>query len=124
MTTLADIARNAAVSAVGALVDGGTVEFQTAGDVEVATLTLANPAFGEAVSGVITAEAIAPDTNVTGNASPITKAVFKTALGAIAWTVPVVEGTGTAGQIGLSSVVLNTGDEAKLTSYTHTQPAA
>ena len=90
----------------------------------VATLGLADPAFGAPAAGVCTANAITPDTDTTGNASPVTKAVFKTSGGAAAWTVAVVEGTPGAGQIGLSSTVFNDGDEAKMTAYTHSQPAS
>jgi hypothetical protein len=124
MSTLEIIAQNAAVEAVTDLVDGGTVEFQTAANVMVATLGLGAPAFGAAANGTVTANAVTPDTNTTGNASPVTKAVFKTSGGATVWTVDVVEGTPGAGQIGLSSTVFNDGDEAKLLSYTHTQPAS
>ncbi|MFG6535684.1 hypothetical protein ACGYK5_17805 [Sulfitobacter sp. 1A16787] len=124
MTTLSDAARNAAVEAVTDLVDGGTIEFQTAASAVVATLGLSDPAFGAAASGTVTANAITPDTDTTGNASPVTKAVFKAAGGATVWTVPVVEGSPSAGEIGLSSTVFNDGDEAKIISYTHTQPAS
>jgi hypothetical protein len=124
MSTLEIIAQNAAVEAVTDLVDGGTVEFQTAANVMVATLGLGAPAFGAAANGTVTANAVTPDTNTTGNASPVTKAVFKTSGGATVWTVDVVEGVPGAGQIGLSSTVFNDGDEAKLLSYTHTQPAS
>jgi hypothetical protein len=44
----------------------GTLVFQTAGDVEVATLTLANPAFGASIGGVATAGGILSDTPSTG----------------------------------------------------------
>ena len=124
MSTLEVIAQNAAVEAVTDLVDGGTVEFQTAANVVVASLGLGTPAFGAAANGTVTANAITPDTNTTGNVNPVTKAVFKTSGAATAWTVVVVEGTPGAGQIGLSSAVFNDGDEAKITAYTHTQPAS
>ena len=48
--TLETVARNAACNAVVDLLDGGTIEFQTSGDVEVATLTFGTPAFGSVSS--------------------------------------------------------------------------
>ena len=50
--TLETTMRNAIADAVDTLVGtSATMEFQTSGDVEVATLTLGNPAFGAASSG-------------------------------------------------------------------------
>lgn len=124
MTTLAVIAQNAACNATVDLLDGGTVEYQTAANAVVATLGLATPAFGDAAAGVADIEAVTPDANVAGNANPITKAVFKASGGAIVFTVPVVQGAPGPGQIGLSSTTMNAGDEAKLTSFSYTQPAS
>lgn len=77
-------AANAACDAMTALVNGGTLKIYTVGSgvpatasaaitdqVLLATLTLANPAFGSASSGVATANAITGDTSAdaTGTAS-------------------------------------------------------
>lgn len=49
----------------------------------VATLSMSNPAFGAASSGVITASAITSDTNATGNASPVATATLETGAGTV-----------------------------------------
>jgi hypothetical protein len=49
----------------------------------VATLSMSNPAFGAASSGVITASAITSDTNATGNASPVATATLETGGGTV-----------------------------------------
>ena len=117
--TLESIAQNAAADAVCALLDGGVIEFQTSGGVEVATATFGTPAFGAAVAGVATANAIAPDTNATGGTT--VKFVAKTSGGAA-----VFEGTvGTAGaDINLTSIVVAASERLEVDSFTYTQPAA
>ncbi len=68
---------NAACDAIVDLIDAGagpgTIVLQTAGDVEVATLTFADPAFGSAAAGVATAGAIVNDSDATGNVAAVTK---------------------------------------------------
>ena len=49
----------------------------------VATLSMANPAFGSASGGVITANTITSDTNATGNASPVATATLETGAGTV-----------------------------------------
>ena len=117
---LETVARNAACDAVVDLLDGGTIEFQTSGSVEVATLTLGTPAFGAASVGTATANAIGSDTSATGGT--ISKAVFKNAATAAQFTVSVTA-TGGGGDIELSSVSIGSGDTVAISSYTHTQPA-
>lgn len=119
MATLETSARNAACDAVVDLLDGGTLEFQTSGDVEVATLTFGTPAFGAASNGVATANAITSDTNATGGT--IAKAVLKTS-GAVD-VVTVTVGTSGA-DINLSSLTIGAGDTVSVSSLTHTQPAS
>jgi len=58
---LATLARNAALTATVALVTGGTIELQTAGDVEVATLALDATAFAAASGGAAVAAALTAD---------------------------------------------------------------
>jgi len=66
-TTISTAARNAACDAIVDLLDVGSADangdlvIQTSGDVEVATLALSNPAFGDAVGGVATANTISDD---------------------------------------------------------------
>jgi len=49
----------------------------------VATLSMANPAFGAASAGVITAGTITSDTNAAGNASPVATATLQTGAGVV-----------------------------------------
>lgn len=58
------------VDGIDAGAAAGTLEFQTAGSVEVATLTFSDPAFGAAAAGVATASAITSDSSATGAPSP------------------------------------------------------
>lgn len=116
--TLETNARNAAANAVGALLNGGTLEFQTSGGVEVATLTFDATAFGAAASGVITANAITEDADVTGGT--ITQFVAKTSAAAAVFGGTV----GTSGaDINLTSTTLAAGETLSITSFTYTQPA-
>lgn len=94
----------------------GTLVFQTSGDVEVATLTFSDPAFGAAASGVITANAITDDTNATGG----TVAKFRIF---DSDSVEILQGTVTAtgggGDIELSSVSVGAGDTVSMSSLTY-----
>lgn len=120
-TTLSTLARNAAANAVADLLDGGNILFQTSADAEVAELTFGTPAFGDAVNGVATANAITPDTSTI--AGTITKFQVRTAADAV-----VLSGTVTAagggGDIVLTSVTFANGETLILSSFTYTQPAA
>jgi len=115
--------RNAMADAAVDLLDvgagaNGTLEFHTAGDVEVATLALSATAFGAAAAGVATASAISDDTNATGGTT--TKAVFKDQDGNAVINCSV----GTSGEdINLSSNVISAGDTVRVTSLTYTAPA-
>ncbi|HEV8034589.1 hypothetical protein [Yoonia sp.] len=117
---LETVARNAACDAVVDQLDGGTIQFQTSADAEVATLTLGTPAFGAALNGTATANAITADSSAAGGA--ITKAVFRTSAAAPVFTVSVTA-TGGGGDIELSSLTIGAGDTVSMSSYTHTQPA-
>lgn len=118
--TLSTAARNAAASAVGALLNGGTIQFNTAGGVEVATATFANPAFGAPATGTITANAITADDNVTGG----TVAGFeaKDSLGNV-----VISGTvstpGNGGDFILTDLTYGAGGRLEVTNFTYTVPA-
>jgi hypothetical protein len=69
-TTAPDATLNAACDAIADLADAGagagSLVLKTSGDVEVATLTLSDPAFGNAAAGVATADTITSDTSATG----------------------------------------------------------
>lgn len=98
----------------------GTLVFQTSGDVEVATLTLSNTAFGSSSSGTATANAITQDTSATGGT--IAKVRLKNAAGTDK-IIGSVTATGGGGDIQLNSVVVSAGQAVSLSSLTYTAPA-
>lgn len=98
----------------------GTLVFQTSGDVEVATLTFANTAFGAAAAGVATAAAIVSDTSATGGT--IAKARLKNQAGTDK-IICSVTATGGGGDIELSAVIVSAGQTVSMTSLTYTAPA-
>lgn len=97
----------------------GTLEFQTSGDVEVATLTFSGTAFGAASGGVATAASITSDSSATGGT--VAKFVIKNGFGTTILS-------GTAGDVGtedivLSSATIGAGDTVSCSSLTYTAPA-
>lgn len=105
------------VDGIDAGAAAGTLEFQTAGSVEVATLTFSDPAFGAASGGTATASAITSDTNATGGT--ITKAVLQDSDG-VDKILCSVTATGGGGDIELSSVVVSSGQTVSVSSLTYT----
>lgn len=108
---------------VGQLDEGtppGTLVFQTSGDVEVATLTLGNPAFGAAFGGTATAAEITADSSATGGT--IAKARLKNAAGTDK-IICSVTATGGGGDIQLNSVVVSAGQQVSMSSLTYSAPA-
>jgi hypothetical protein len=108
------------VDLIDADVGAGTLEFQTAGSVEVATLTFSDPAFGSSSSGTATASAITADSNATGGT--ITKAVAKDNSGDTVFTCSVTN-TGGGGDIQMNSTVVSAGQEVSCSSLTYTAPS-
>jgi hypothetical protein len=112
--------RNALADLVVDLIDAGTgagtLELQTSGDVEVATLTFSATAFGAASNGIATAAAITDDTNATGGT--IAKFVVKDGDDAEVFTGSVTA-TGGGGDIELNSVVVSPGQAVSVTSLTY-----
>lgn len=98
----------------------GYIEFQTSGNVEVATLPFSATAFGAASVGVATANAITSDTNATGGT--IAKARLKNAAGTDKILCSVTA-TGGGGDIELSSVVVSAGQTVSMSSLTYSAPA-
>lgn len=110
--------RNGIADYVVDQLDGGTLEFRTSGDVEVATLTFGTPAFGAASSGTATANAITSDTSATGGT--VAKAALKTSGG----TAIVFCAVGTSGSdINLTSLSIGVGDTVSISSLTYSAPA-
>ena len=95
----------------------GTLEFQTSGDVEVATITFSATAFGAAAGGIATANSMTDDTNATGGT--ISKARIKN--GSATEILACAVGTG-GSDINLSSLSIGAGDTVSLTSLTYTAP--
>lgn len=87
--THSDAALSAATDAVTALIGAsGKLKFRLAGTVgapgaAVATLPLSATAFPASTAGLATANAITPDTNATGNASPVATATLETSGGTV-----------------------------------------
>lgn len=105
------------VDGIDAGAAAGTLEFQTAGSVEVATLTFSDPAFGAAASAIATANAITSDTNATGGT--ITKAVLQDSDG-VDKILCSVTATGGGGDIELSSTSVSAGQTVGVSSLTYT----
>jgi len=125
--TLSTAARNAACDAIVDLADVGTTDangdlvIMTAGDVEIATLALSDPAFGASVSGVSTANTITSDTNATGGTAALFKVVDKDNTEVWRGTVGA---TGSGADLELSALVIGAGDTVTVTSFTFTVPAS
>lgn len=114
--------RNTVADAVVDLLDAGagagTIEFQTSGDVEVATLTYSDPAYGNAATGTATANSITSDTNATGGTvaksqhlDSDSNEVFSTAVGT------------SGSDINLSSLSVGSGDTVSMSSLTYSAPS-
>ena len=117
--TLQNNARNAACDAIAALHNGGTLEFQTAGGAEVATIGFAATAFGAASAGAATAAAMTPDDSATGGTT--TQFVTKASGGSV-----ILGGSvGTSGaDINIDNTAVSAGVTVDLTSFTVTVPAS
>lgn len=123
MAILSTAARNAACDAIVDLCDAGAgagkLVIRTSGDVEVATLTLSDPAFGAAATGVATASAITSDTSATGGTAA--KFTLEDSTGAVVMTGTV----GTSGaELNLSSTTIGAGATVAVSSFTVTVPAS
>ena len=124
-TTLASsveiIACNAIVDLVDAGASPGILEYQTAGGVEVATLTLSYPAFGNAAGdpAQATLNAVTSDTSATGGVAA--KFAFKDSNGnAVINGDIVLAGQGTGDEIELQNLTIQAGTTVSLSSYTFT----
>ena len=115
-TTLA----NTVVDLIDAGAGAGTLEMQTSGDVEVATLTFSTTAFGAASNGTATAAAITDDTNATGGTIAKARAKDSDTTEVFACSVTVTSG---GGDIELSSVTISAGQTVGLTSLTYSAPS-
>lgn len=106
------------VDLIDAGAGAGTLQFQTSGDVEVATLTFSDPAFGAASSGTATASAITSDSSATGGV------VAKFVVYDSDATQVFAGAVSTAGSdINLSSLTVGATDTVSLSSLTYSAPA-
>lgn len=121
--TLEDAVRNACGDAIDAQIGtAGYLEFQTGAQVEVATITFGNPAFGSAAAGVITMSGQPlQDTNATGNGGAI-DAFQIFASGAVLKITGTVTATSGGGDIEMSSTTVAATDTVELT-FSITVPA-
>lgn len=119
---LTTLARNAMCNALVDLIDvsgPGNIKFETSGDVEVATLPFANPAFGNAATGVATANAITSDTTATGG-TVAQASIYDGAAAKILEAVVLTSG----GDINLSSLSIGANDTISMSALTVTVPAS
>jgi hypothetical protein len=125
--TLETVTRNAIADALDVLINSGGgagyLEFQTSGDVEVATITFDATAFGAASTGTITmASAPKSDTSATGGTMAQFSIYDNGAPGA-----KILEGTVSTSGADINfagGLVVGAGDTVELTSFTITCPAS
>lgn len=127
MTTLSTAARNAALDAVNALANGGTLRVRASTTV-IANITLAATAFGAASSGSATATG-GDGTNPISGSNPLTTTALATGTidnalvlnsgGTEVWSIAVPS------ELNFNTeVVSSIGHEIEVTSWTRTQPAS
>ena len=112
--------RNSVADLVVDLIDAGAgagyIEFQTSGDVEVATCPFGDPAFGAAATGTATANAITDDSSATGGTIAKFRIKDSDNTEVFSGTVTVTSG---GGDIELTSVIIGAGDTVSMTSLTY-----
>jgi len=122
-TTFRNTLANAVTTALGT---SPKLVFRLAGTVgspgtAVATLTMSATPFGAASGGVITANAIASDTNATGNASAVANATLETSAGTVVVHCAVAA---SGSDINLTNgLTINAGDTVACSSLTYSAPA-
>lgn len=123
MPILTTAARNAAANGVVDLIDAGasagTLQFETSGDVEVATCTFSDPAFGNAATGIATASAITDDSSATGGTVAQASAYDSDSNKVIEFSVAT-----SGSDIDISSTSVGATDTVSVSSLTVTAPAS
>ncbi len=113
-------ARNDMADATVDLVDVGTTNpngqliIMTSGDVEVATLNMSNPAYGAAITGSATANAITDDTSATGGTAALFKVVDRDGTEIYRGSVST-----SGADLNLSSVTISGGDTVSISSLVY-----
>jgi len=120
-------ARNAMADALVDLIDIGATDangdlvLMTSGDVEVVTLAMSNPAFGNAASGQAAAAAISDDTNATGGTAALFKVQDRNNAEVFRGTVT---GSGGGGDIELSGgTSVGAGTTVSMSSFSYAASA-
>ena len=108
------------VDLIDAGAGAGTIEFQTSGDVEVATLTFSDPAFGAASSGTATADTITDDSSATGGVVAKARAYDSDSTEVFACSVTAGGG---GGDIEITSVTVGATDTVSMSSLTYSAPS-
>ena len=119
-TAIRNTIADAVVDAIDAGAGSGTLELQTSGGAEVATLTFSSTAFGAASSGTATAAAITDDTDATGGV--ISQFQIKDSNGSLVISGSVSE-SGGGGDIIITSTSIGAGDSVSASSLTYTAPS-
>ena len=117
---LADYVVDAIDAGAGA---NGRLEFQTSGDVEVATVTFSATAFGAASSGTATANAITADSSATGGVVAKFVIYDEPITGGNIILSGTVTATSGGGDIELSSTTIAPGDSVAIDSLTYSASA-
>ena len=126
IVNISDLASNAEANAFAALLNGGTLNFYSgiqpanantalSGNTLLATLIFANPAFGAAAGGVITANAIAPGTAVASGTATFARALNSSGQAIADFAV----GVGSGYPILLNSTAIVQGVNVAVTSTTY-----
>ncbi len=118
--------RNALADAVvdrldlGAVDANGDLVLMAAGDVTVATLAMANPAYGAAANGTAGSNAIADDTNAVGGTLALFKVQDRDNAEVFRGTIT---GIGGGGDVEASSTTVNAGDTVQCTGLDYSASA-
>lgn len=115
-TSVRNTVANTVVDLIDAGAGAGTLEYQTSGDVEVATCTFSATAFGNAASDIATAAAITPDSSATGGTIAKARAKDSNTNEVFACSVTAIGG---GGDIEITDVSVNAADSVDTTSLTY-----
>ena len=118
--THSDASKNAATNAVVDQLDGAgsklCFRISSAGAV-AATLTMATPAFGASSAGTATAGTITTNTNVAGNASPVSHATLQTSADVVVITCQVAASASDINMTG--GLTIGAGDTVSCSALTY-----